>query len=282
MIEKVIEVFNLDVVDYKDVDESYSSTVKILTLEDQEKVALKIPYNKTKLMREYGVLEKLKYALPVPQVLGMWKGEGDIAGALLLSLLDGKPVKNVDSDLAYDLGELLAKLHRVVMDNYCLMDTPNNDWWQAVRDRFYAWIEECKPMLADDFLKACSDKFEALLADQDPVDHPVLVHFDFRPGNILVKDNKITGLIDFESSRGGAADIDFTKVKLYIWDKYPGTEEAFIKGYESQRPMPNVAKSLPLYLLFNGIGGLAWCIRRNKLNDPFYDENYNQVLGFLV
>ncbi|WP_430103640.1 phosphotransferase [Peribacillus simplex] len=73
------------------------------------------------------------------------------------------------------------------------------------------------------------------------MDGPCVVHMDFRPGNILVlNESKISGLIDFESAHGGPSEIDFTKIKQYVWDVYPETKEEFILGYKSIRTLPNL------------------------------------------
>lgn len=56
-------------------------------------------------------------------------------------------------------------------------------------------------------------------------DGPSLIHMDFRPGNILVYKNQVVGIIDFESLRIGATEMDFTKVNRDIFMKYPETME---------------------------------------------------------
>ncbi|MCH4888108.1 aminoglycoside phosphotransferase family protein [Acidaminobacter sp. JC074] len=281
-IEKVLDVFGLDVKTIDNVPESYSSTVYVLTLEDDEKVVLKIPYNKSKLFREKGVLDKLKGHFPVPEVLGFWQGDEEVIGALLLSYLPGQPITGqVTEALAYDLGLLLGSLHKVPMDNYCLSSTPSNDWHLALTNRFSEWVEECRHHYDSDFISQCEHAFKRLLNKLTDYGGPSLLHFDFRPGNVLILDDKITGLIDFESARGGAPGLDFTKIKTDLWDKYPETKAPFIEGYETMSPLPDLDNALPLYEFFFGFGGLAWCIRRKKLDDPFYDENLKQVTQYL-
>jgi len=280
-IDKIIELFGLQVKQVDTVPESYSSTVYLLTLDSDEKVVLKIPYNKSKLLREKGVLDKLKRHFPVPEIIGFWQGDDETVGALLLSYIPGEPIVGAISEsLAYDIGTLLGSLHKVPMDNYCLSSTPSNDWKIALTNRFKEWVEECSFYYDGDFIKQCEATFDRLLENLTSHYGPSLLHFDFRPGNILVENNRITGLIDFESSRGGAPGLDFTKIKTYLWDVYPETKEPFIEGYTSVSPLPDLKASLPLYEFFFGFGGLAWCIRRNKMDDPFYNENYRQVTQF--
>lgn len=280
-MEKYISLFNLEVKEIIEVPESFSSTVRILRLTNDEKVVLKIPYTKTKLEREYRILKILEDKLPVPIVLNYYVDE-EAVGALLLSYIDGEPIKEITLDLAYQMGELLGHLHDIELPSFELVLGEENDWWEAVTIRFNEWLSECKGFLPEDFLNQCRYKFETIVDELPEPDGPAMIHFDYRPGNILVKDNKIVGLIDFESSRGGSRDIDFTKMKLYVWDCYTGSKESFISGYETVRVLPKIETTLPLYLFFNGIGGLAWCVRRQQLAGDFFEENYNQVKDFLL
>ena len=49
---------------------------------------------------------------------------------------------------------------------------------------------------------------------------------DFRPANIIIHDNQVSGIIDFESARFGSTEMDFTKINRDIFMKNPGTLEA--------------------------------------------------------
>jgi aminoglycoside phosphotransferase (APT) family kinase protein len=57
----------------------------------------------------------------------------------------------------------------------------------------------------------------------------VSVHMDFQPGNIQINDRGVAGIIDFESTRGGASEIDFTKMNRYIWEVYPHSKRRIKK-----------------------------------------------------
>ena len=277
-----IQQFNLEVEKIHEVPESFSSTVNILTLNSGEKVVLKIPFSKSKLKREKQILELLDNKIAVPKVIAYWEGNENNTGALLLSYIDGHPIiGNISQSLAFDMGVLLAKLHQIKMPSYQLVGSESGDWWKSIRIKFYERIDECKGHIDNSFLIKCSIRFEEMFSNLPKSDGPVLVHFDYRPGNILVKDDKIIGLIDFETSRGGSPDIDFTKVKVSIWDEYKGTKESFLNGYKSITVLPNIDKTLPFYLFYDGFAGIAWCVKRNRVDDDFYTENYNQVMDYI-
>ncbi len=84
--------------------------------------------------------------------------------------------------------------------------------------------------------------FEQLMVDIPGPDGPRALHMDFRPGNVLIWNGKITGLIDLESARGGSADMDFTKMKIYVWDRYPGTKDAFLSADRTVRSLPSLGR----------------------------------------
>lgn len=84
---------------------------------------------------------------------------------------------------------------------------------------------------------------------------------------------QITGLIDFESARGGSAERDFCKIKEELWDTDPTTRQPFLDGYQSIRPLPALASALPLCELQNALASLIWCLWRNTSSGPFFERN---------
>ena len=256
-----------DFVDINPVEESYSSDVLILIDKNNNKYVLKIPFNNEKVIRESEIIKTINNKLPVPEII---KADSE-KGFLLLSYIEGKPIAGEISDqLAFDCGKLLAELHCIPME---LFNDSHDNWWAFINERFYVWAEVCKKILDKNLFEKCVDYYENIKTNLPKPDGPCLTHFDYRPGNILVDKNKIVGLIDFESSRGGSADMDFVKMKLYMWDKFPSTKIFFLDGYLSVRKLPPINATLDLYEFYNAFGGIAWCHNRNKLEDPFFYEN---------
>lgn len=277
-LEGILKTLKLRVVEISHVPESYSSQVYLLTLSGGERVILKRSYNKAKLHRECRMLKLLADVLPVPRLIEFWEE----AHAMLLSYIPGLPIMGpIDTGLAFDMGALLAGMHRVSLEEYELVESFSRDWWGSIRHVFRTWLDQCKTQMPDDLIRDSQAKFYELYEGLPLPQGPCAVHFDYRPGNILVDHGKIVGLIDFESSRGGSADLDFVKIKTYVWDEYPGTETAFLKGYTSIRQLPDIHRSLPLYTLYNAIGGISWCVRRGQVGGAFYEENMASLLSLL-
>ncbi|SKC92088.1 phosphotransferase family protein [Maledivibacter halophilus] len=280
LIRKVIKIMKLKVRDMDSVPESYSSKVCSLVLENGEKVILKIPYNKKKLLKEYKMLKLLEGKLPTPRILDFWEGNDEISGALILSYIDGKPItNNIGNKIAYQMGELLARLHDINIERnelgkaYELIYTEEDKWWEIIREWFEGCIDDCKNILNTKLIDECIKLFDLYYKDLPKPDYPSIVHMDYRPGNILIKDSNIVGLLDFETVRIGSADVDFSKIKLFVWDLYPGSRKSFLLGYSNIRSLPDIERTLPFYQLFNTFTGVGWCVKRGKTNDSFCNQN---------
>ena len=167
--------------------------------------------------------------------------DDDLPGALLLSRLPGAPISgNVTPSLANHMGEVLARIHAHTFPHFGDVEDAGSrhahDWWGLARERVNLWKPHCARALPSALYAEALDLFDLLAAALPAPDGPVWTHNDFRPGNILVQSGMITGLIDFESTRGGSADYDFTKISLRVWGQAPETRRPFLVGYASIRP----------------------------------------------
>lgn len=272
-IKKAIEQFKLNVLKIEEVSDSYSSTVKILLLENGERVVIKIPFNKEKIEREVRVLELLSENSLTPNLLNVWYGDKDNVGALLMSYIEGNPIQlPADDSIIFEIGKSLATIHNIKLEKYEL-DNIKNDWWENIRIKLKQWITEIEGSIPLDLMKKIENYYNKNLILNFSSDGPCLVHLDFRLGNLLVNKGKLVGVIDFETSRSGSACIDFTKIAESLWKEHPNTKQVFIDGYESIRKLPDIEKTLPIYTIYNAIGGIVWCVRRDKLDDNFFNEN---------
>lgn len=280
-ILNVIEKLKLNVLNIEDVPESYSSDVFKLTLVSGEDVYVKIPFNMDKLFREFQVLEILKDVIPVPKVLDIWYGDESNTGALLLSAIQGVPcTENMDEKLSFQMGVYHAMLHEVKTPGYGYHSTDGfkfldqNNWRLHIKNNFEKWKEPCKELLEPALYERCILHFDGVFSALPDPDGPCFVHMDFRPGNILVNGNRVTGIIDFESARGGSSEIDFTKINRYIWEVNPRTKSPYFEGYQTIRNMLNLEIILPFYNFYDAFGAVVWCKNRGvERNQSFLQES---------
>lgn len=283
----VIKKMNLHVLSIDDVPESFSSAVYRLELSNQETVFLKIPYSKEKLIREAEALEALKGTVPVPNVLDCWGGNEKITGALLLSCIQGQPVsKKVDKQLAYDIGVNHAKLHTIQPDdqkNYLELSNVYEEWGAFLHAQFYNFAKDVEGAIPAKLYDQTLELYEAWQKLLPQPDGPSFIHMDFRPANIMADNNQVSGIIDFESSRFGSTEIDFTKINRDIFLHNPGTLEAYQEGYRSIRPLIDLDIILPFYRFTEAFTSLGWCKRRGlDKHQAFFDENLAKLKEFLL
>lgn len=275
-VGEALAYFDLTPVDLAAVENSFSSTVRIVKLAGGERLVLKIPYVRRKLLREHRALTVLHDDLPVPKVIDVWVPDDDRPGALLLSHLSGAPVQCVTPTLARAMGDLLARLHLHTLDHYGEVVEPAETplaWWAMLHRHFEGWKTHCARVLDPALYTEVVKLYEARYAALPEPDGPRWTHFDFRPGNVLAAGSRITGLIDFESARGGSADLDVVWMQSRVWSTAPETKVPFLEAYAAVRPLPPIAATLPFYQLHHAFGGIAWCVRRTDTDDPFFREN---------
>lgn len=286
MLQQVINRFKLSVLMIEDVPQSFSSSVYKIRLIDHRIVYIKIPYSKAKLELEYTVLKRLRHELPVPEILDYWEGNEDVTGALLLSAINGVPIREqVDTTLAYDIGVHHAMLHSIVpneQDDKSAVSNEYGQWFEFIRRQFYSFAEDVKEVIDPRVYERSLKHFDRQLNLLPSPDGPSFIHMDFRPGNILVHENQVAGIIDFESVRIGATEMDFTKINRDIFMKFPGTRDAFQKGYESIRPLIDLEEVLPFYRFTDAFNSIGWCKRRGiEKHQPFLQENLTYLNGLL-
>lgn len=280
-IKRAIVALGLSVASINPVKDSYSSTVRILELESGQRLVLKIPFTKEKLLREEKALKLLADNPLVPEIIDIWYGDDHDVGALLLSYIDGEPMElPVDDALIYDMGRKLAMIHQVELDAFEL-SKHDRDWSASVKSKIESWISEIEASLPATLVVDIQAYLNGHITKLNKGGQPCLIHFDYRPGNILINDGKIVGIIDFENSRGGLAAIDFTKISNLFWNTYPNSKSLFLDGYKSIRKLPELETELPIYRFYHAVGGIAWCIRRGRVQDTFFDENMSILQSIL-
>ncbi len=143
----------------------------------------------------------LELGVPVPRVQGAGT-DGD-SGFVVLEFLEGESVPRrilrepalakIRGSLGYRAGEILAAVHRIEPENHPAL----------------AEVDPLRQMRALlDMLGEPHPAFELgleWLAEHEPPDRdPVVVHGDFRLGNLLVADTGVTAVLDWELAHLGS------------------------------------------------------------------------------
>lgn len=93
---------------------------------------------------------------------------------------------------------------------------------------------------------------------------PVLLHNDLHPKNIIVSEQQLSGVIDFECSQFG--ERDFELVHFIHWSVFPPDNAStfddyvihIIKEFQKKHNVPSLDKRLTLYQLEHELNQLIW------------------------
>lgn len=278
MVERLINMFKLEVSKVYEVEDSFSSTVYKCLLTNGQNIFLKIPYSKVKLNRELEAYRLLSESIPTPKLLNYWLGDENCVGALLLTELKGETLtSNTSSSIAFQVGQIHGKLHTIQPnENYPSLHINNvfQNWSQFVDAQFYNFAKDVKPVIDDRLYKLALEKFEKMKQELPSPDGPSFIHMDFRPGNIIINKNQISGIIDFETVRFGSTEVDFTKLYRDYLSLNENLYLAYKEGYDSIRPLIDLDLVLPFYRFTDSFNSLGWCKRRGlSENMNFFERN---------
>lgn len=278
MLTRVLHQFGIQVESVNEVEDSHGSTVFKCTLRHGENIFVKIPYSKLKCQRELEAYEMLKGRVAIPNLLDYWAGDEECPGAFLLSALKGQPLTaQASPTVAYQVGALHASMHLVQPPaGQPLAGIQNEfpDWSSFVERHFYSFAEDVKDVVEPSLFNQAIVHFEKIKYQLPSPDGPSFIHMDFRPANIIVDGQNVSGTIDFESVRFGSTETDFTKINRDFLSLDSTLNQAYQEGYKSIRPLIDLEMVLPFYRFTDAFNSIGWCKRRGiDQHALFYDEN---------
>jgi aminoglycoside phosphotransferase (APT) family kinase protein len=174
--------------------------------------------------------------------------------------------KEKKKKLAYQLGEALAKIHSIHFNRigHFVPDKikEKRSWKNLILDIYY---ESIKSIKKTSFLsKSTLQKIDQFIEKNEKLLNtrfkPSLIHSDYNFENILIKNGKISGILDLEWSHSGDPEYELSTInmKLFKLIKSPYRHH-FFKGYESKFKRRKIPKNLEkLYRIVYWLGILAW------------------------
>lgn len=250
-----------------------------------EQFILKICDRNADYLREQYFLHYLAGKIPVPKIIDIVAPDKNIHGAILMEYFTGTLLNANDLTpaLAYEIGTVLAKIHSNRAIGYGDLIQPahlSNDPRIHFKEKFEEGIAECRNQLSESLLDQCIRYFDMNINILNKVDGPCIIHRDFRPGNIMISDGKLQGIIDWSSGRASFAEEDFCPLEFEKWEITPDSKRAFLDGYKSIRPLPDYETVMPLLKLSKAIATIGFTVKRglwNTSHTNLYKANY----GFL-
>lgn len=234
----------------------------------------------------------LKYfadKIPVPHLIDLNEPTSDRPGAILMECLPGDFLKTSEltNTLTFEIGSLLAKIHMNRVSGYGDLTQLHHlsaDPSSYFTFKFEEGISECSYHLSKKVINECQHFYASNIQLLNSTDGPCITHRDFRPGNVLVNEQKIQGIIDWSSARGSFAEEDFGSLVLDEWSNDVHMKKAFLEGYASIRPVPDYRNVMPLLLLGKAIATIGFTVKTktwNNKNANLY-QRYLQLLESLL
>lgn len=150
--------------------------------------------------------------------------------------------------ILYDIGILLAKIHK---------SNKTNNFVNYHSKEYYENVKKEVSLLKISANKT-NEFFANLYTISNDIDEQdiVFTHGDFHFGNIMLDDNKITGIIDWEESCHHSRYVDISTIAANIFDfvnkKYQmNILDAFISGYSTESKIDICHKKIGLFMELN-------------------------------
>lgn len=207
---------------YEFIDKGYSDDKKYLLISADDHLLLKIsPLDRYERKLEEFELMKSHYknGVKCPQPLGVYKFDDLNVCALLLTYLEGQSSECLLSDMSiydqYRLGKEAAKelkkMHELKPDH-------DVNWYE---NRWQKYLSKKRVLEEMNFKFDHQTHIEAYIEANFHIlkESPVrFQHDDFYPMNIIVKNDQVHGVIDFEKFSWGNPIEDFFKLPKYTND----------------------------------------------------------------
>jgi len=240
-----------------------------------ERVVLKV-YSELlrwKLRKEvlvYGLLERHQVDVPAPRVLHA----DDSKRMLVLTKLDGELLEPLAASLSEDervriareVGELLARLHRMRFDEFGYVGVdgivdPHPSNLDYMSFQFEKSLREFPTLGGDEELARRLDRHVEARRDLlATCEGAVFCHDDCHSGNLLVVPGdggwRISGVLDFENVVAGDPLLDLAKAHCYDRHASERTLAALVDGYRGLRA--GWRETLDFYVVYHWLELWVW------------------------
>lgn len=192
----------------------------------------------------------------------------------LMGSMDNEMLKSFISEA----GRILSKINSVTVEIFGSLDGSNSfktwsDFIFNLESKREKIINAGKIVGAD---KTLIDKAFSLLRENEAlfnIKEAKLLHGDFSPKHLIVHDNKIVGVIDFEGAKGGDPVRDIAWASYFYNDSFPiewltegyENKELFDKDFDLKMKLYRLHMSLDLLEYFQAdknISGMTYAKRR--------------------
>ena len=242
--EKVIETIN----------KGYSSDKKVIVRRGNEKFIVRtFEGNQERREQEVALLKKLEELNANSlRVISLEEGK------MVTSYIEGEDAEEAITKLPreaqYQIGVEASKDLRKIH----LIQAPTNDWYERQSAKYRRYIERYQELplkvQGDEQIMGFIEERLHLMKDRPNV----LQHDDFHLPNLIVKDGKYVGVIDFGRFDWGDPIWDFIKLGMFSTEKSVPFAKGLIEGYYNGEPSKEFWELYALYLAMSVFSAIVW------------------------
>lgn len=247
---------------------------------------------------ESWVLKKCRQlGLPVPEVISIKHIEADgkplhicietkLPGIPLNELRDEEKIDHTSlKAILIQVGSILSQLHTIKTTGYDAIDINGKGYYKSFNEYMQKRKKkEARLLKAADLFNFDRSQIHRALKiiqrynDFFPTFKPVLNHNDLSPKHVLVDNDQVTGIIDFETSISGHPIQDFARWNYYH-DDYP---LGWIQEGYSNKALFNkdFKRKLHFMRIFYGLGAIEWYSYDNHPGIATAKRNLQQDLEY--
>lgn len=265
------DIFNLKEAAFTRIDHPDTMISEVYKVDSPSPSILKICTREKDFHRELFFLQALEGLLPIPKIYQVFAPDSGRHGAILMEYLEGALVQETDwsQELAFKVGKTLAVLHAKRKDVFGdVIETKTHTHHARLyfENKFFEELKECADHLPKELIHQCEKFYQSQQSLLDHVDGPCLVHRDFRPGNMIVHEGKLMGIIDWASGRFGFAEQDFCSMEHRNWPQNVEHKESLLAGYNSIRKIPDYQILMPILRLGRALAVIGYTVQKGTWN----------------
>lgn len=219
--------------------------------------------------------------LPVSRVISVdtIEHKGELLGISVQTKLPGVPLdelvkhdrssKNLD-ELFRRAGTILSSINSIATNGFGELDRNGDGEYDSIGEMF------SPSTLNRDY---CMEVARAVNLERQIVDRaleelyecrstypevpPRLIHNDFAPRHVLIRDDQISGVVDFEDAQGGDPALEFARWEFFFQGQYP--LDCLKEGYENIAVFGNnFERRLHVWRVRVALGQLIYCHRQES------------------
>lgn len=306
VLEKVLMKYDIGFVDIFHHQKGYRNEIWPIEIDDGQMI------NVTFFKREPGSLERILRADAVSEYLaskGMptrrrfdkrtmqLKGSRGETNVAVYTYLPGDTIPWEAYTMKHmkQLGQTMSDMHAHLAD-MSMNDIPSvYDEYLAVIDRMQVYftkpqVVEAVGQKLDMQLEIRFDLYRRLLEQCDTLLSHQVLHMDFVRGNILFKDDEVSGILDFEKTAIGSPVVDIARTLAFLLVdcKYKSQDKVYkyflYSGYKKRGAAKNIGDVktrellIELFLLYD----FYKFLRHNPYESLYANEHYTRTRDMLI